>query len=346
MKNKNYIGLIGRHLSGNINAEDKAELMAWVEADDANRKFFDEMARLWGISAEYEEEPLEVDTAAAWAALESRLEEEPGKQNEQPPSGSGRGEGKIVRIGPLRRLLQYAAAALLLLAGGYWLFFSAGEQTAPMVSIQTAAGERQEISLPDGSMIALNENSELAYPADFTERRVLLTGEAFFEVTKLNGKPFTIEAEGTATTVLGTAFNVRAYPGEEEVAVSVQSGKVALQKASDEQKKVLLEAGEAGVYHKQEETVEEVPISNAASWKTQRLEFDKIKMAYVVEALERHFKVDVELANPELLNCTFIGSYPDPKLEDILAAFTFTMDMKVSREGNTIVIDGDASNCR
>lgn len=344
MENTKYTDLIGRHLSGHITAGERAELMAWVEADGANRAFFDEMIRLWSVSGEYEEEPFPADAQKAWAAFEQKLEQRfPLNGGASPEKAAP--EAKIARMRPLRVALRYAAAIVLLLSAGYWLFIAESGSDSQVAIIQAGAGEQRELELPDGSTVVLNENSELVYAQAFKERRVKLSGEAFFQVAKLNGKSFTIDAEGTTTTVLGTSFNVRAYPSEEKVEVSVKTGIVALQKAKDNQQKVILEADQAGAYDKQKEVVQKTLISNADAWKTSRLDFDSIPLSAVVEALERYFNADIEVANPQLLNCTFKGQFQKPELKEVLDALAFTMVLEVEKQNGIYRLSGDASGC-
>lgn len=345
MKNTKYTDLIGRHLSGNIEAGEKAELMAWVGADSANKAFFDEMVRLWRVSEGYEEEPFAVNTETAWAAFEEKLEKRfPAATGATTEKGSP--EARVVRMNPLRMALRYAAAAAVLLAAGYWILFPGAGSGAGMISLRTGAGEKSEVTLPDGSTVLLNERSELTYAKPFEERKVTLVGEAFFQVARVDGKSFAIEAEGATTTVLGTSFNVRAYPSESKVEVSVKTGKVALRKTGDESRQVILEAGQAGAYNKQENTVGETLISNADAWKTSRLEFDSIPMSAVVEALERYFDIDIEVANPRILKCTFQGRFEKPELQQVLQTLEFTMMLEADKQNGTYVLaGGDASLC-
>ena len=81
---------------------------------------------------------------------------------------------------------------------------------------------------PDGSIVTLNRNSKLIFPKHFTKnvREVTITGEAFFDVKPNTSKPFIINAGNVQVKVLGTSFNVCAYPGTETVEVVVESGKV------------------------------------------------------------------------------------------------------------------------
>ena len=346
MDNKNYMDLIGRYLSGGITAAEKAVLMAWVEESSANRKFFDEMIQLWSVSSHYEDEPFNTDVEAAWSTLEHKLEQ---RSSGGKAGISGQtGGAKVLRMGPMSRMLRYAAAIALLLAAGYWVLnrFDTNPEVQ-VAEVRTGLGEQQEVILPDGSKVLLNENTQITYAEPFEERRVQLSGEAFFEVQKMNGKPFSIEAEGSTTTVLGTSFNVRAYPQDEKVVVSVRTGKVALEQSGNAARKVLLEPGETGVYIKAEEVVEETAVSNPDSWKTQRLDFDSVRLEEAVEAVERYFNAEVEVGNAQLLNCHFTGHFVQPKsLQEVLEAMAFTMDLQVAQQEGVFYLKGDASRCR
>lgn len=342
MDNAKYMDLIGRYLSGGLEPAEKEQLMAWVEQSSANRKLFDELIQVWSISGRYEDEPFQADVESAWLSLENKMDQQ-AAQTTTRHAGA-----RIVPLWQPRKLLRYAAAIALLLAAGYWALNRSGAGSeVQMVEIGAGAGERREVALPDGSRVILNENTRLAYAEPFEERRVLLWGEAFFEVEKMNGKPFAIEAEGATTTVLGTSFNVRAYPGEGEVKVSVRTGKVALEQSGNAASKVLLEPGESAVFIKAREVVEEVAISNADAWKNRQLDFNSVRLEEVVEAVERFYGINVEVVNPQLLNCRFNGLFAGPEsLGEVWAAMDYTMGLRIEKKNNVYYISGDASRCQ
>lgn len=311
--------------------------MRWVEADPANQRVLEEAEKLWSITETVDVPDFSAGKPAAWNLLEERLAPEHGTH-----------EAPVIELFAWKAYLRYAAAAVFLLLGGYWLYWNSGlvEHTPVYAMVQTAGEEERTITLPDGSTVVLNENSTLRYPQDFDVREVELTGEAFFEVVKRNGMAFTILSEGAQTTVLGTSFNVRAYPDEPEVTVTVETGKVEVAAVQKEAEKVLLIPGKSGRYDKMLEKVEEAPVSNALAWKNDRLLFNNQPLGEVAKAIERYFGQKVVLANDQLANCRFMGEFPNPKLREMLDAIAFTMELEIVEENGQIVIKGDAAYCQ
>ncbi|MEM9260428.1 MAG: FecR domain-containing protein, partial [Bacteroidota bacterium] len=203
---------------------------------------------------------------------------------------------------------------------------------------------------PDGTKVWLNESSQLSYAEQDGERQVVLTGEAYFDVVTDSTRAFRIFAGDAITTVLGTAFNVRAYPAEESVEVTVTEGRVALEEANVEktavattEKRVELTAGKRGVYAKQVIEVEEEVVApeNALAWKERQLNFNGVPLSEVVRDLNHYYNIDIKLANANLEPCELIGVYDnDPQLEmmiQIIEGFGFN----VTEEDNSYIISGE-----
>ncbi|KGE87105.1 MAG: FecR domain-containing protein [Phaeodactylibacter xiamenensis] len=337
MDQSDYLELIGRYLSGDISEAEREALMRWVEADSANRAVLEEAEKLWSVAASYEMPDFSAGKPAAWDLLEERI-----------GAAEKTGEAKVIGLSTLKLYLRYAAAAVLLLLGGYWGYWYSGliDHSPVFAEVQTADKEEQTLTLPDGSTVVLNENSSIRYAKDFKQREVRLTGEAFFDVVKQDGAIFTIFSEGAQTTVLGTSFNVRAYPDEPEVTVSVATGKVEVASVDKEEEKVLLVPGASGQYNKMLDKVREAPVSNAMAWKENRLQFDNQPLGQVASAIERYFGKKVVLTNEQLANCRFMGDFPNPKLQELLDAMAFTMELEIVEENGQIVIKGNGDYCR
>jgi transmembrane sensor len=332
--------LIAKYLSGNIARKEKQKLFAWMENSEANQKFFDEMVHLWKVSADYEEEPFQADVSKAWVRVEKQLE------RGIPSRISGRKSAKIIPLSNSKRLLSIAAVLLFLLGIGWWWFSGKDAANSGQVIIAAGRGEKKELKLPDGSKVWLNENTKIAFQKDFEKRQLDLVGEAFFEVVKMEKKPFEIFCDASRITVLGTSFNVRNYPREDQVEVSVQRGIVALWKMNSFVPPTILEAGESGVFDKKYSKVQKArqQISNAASWKTQRLVFNDSPMPEVIKTLERHFDVTIKTANDNILNCTFtnIGAFKPADLNVIFEVFNFSMQLEAVRlENGTYLLKGE-----
>lgn len=329
-----YIDLIAKYLSGNINADEREKLLAWVAASNANRAYFDEIAQLWEASPEYDDAftpPDEAGIEKAWMAVEQRV--------------AGAGYTATIRhLSFGKVLLRAAAVILLLISATYWLWHSSESAGDDLVAISTGPGEKKTIELPDGSTVWLNEQSRLSYQTGFEQRQVSLEGEAFFEVRKANGKTFTIQSGDALTTVLGTSFNVRAYPAESNVEVAVKTGKVELKSSNSTDNKVLLKPGDTGIFEKSRQAVRTVESTNENSdaWKTRSLRFDNATVAEVISVLQRYFEVEIEVSNEAVLKCRFnMATQQNPELDHIFTLMDFTMAIKAKGQHKKFLLNGD-----
>lgn len=139
----------------------------------------------------------------------------------------------------IRRLMTLSAAAIILtcLVAGFLFKDELLDHllSSSNVLVETKPGERLKLTLPDGSNVTLNAGTRLSYPQRFNHKKrevVLLSGEAYFDIKHDIKKPFIVNADKTRTTVLGTAFNIRAYSFIGDVTVTVASGKVAVNSQS------------------------------------------------------------------------------------------------------------------
>lgn len=328
-----YAELTGKRLTGEITPEEQKELSDWLEADGENQSFASDLEEVWTVSGSAAHEPFEANMESAWAKIDAALGEEVAA-----PSA------KVVPMSKRFSRWSLAAAILALLAVGLW-WMNQGETvvTPTYVEIQTGEDERRDVTLPDGSTIVMNENSILSYEEKFEKRNVTLVGEAFFDVERMEDSPFTISSGNATTTVLGTSFNVRAYPEEANVEVSVKTGKVALAVKEKKEASVILEAGAAGVVKKAEAKVETVELdnANADAWRTMKLEFDDVMMKDVITTLERYFDTDIEVSNEMLFECTYTSEFDKPDLDGILYIIGSTLNFEVEQENGRYLLRGE-----
>jgi len=167
-----------------------------------------------------------------------------------------------------------------------------------------------------------------------------LEGEAFFKVAKKEGATFEIYAADSKTTVLGTQFNVRAYPSEQFVEVAVEEGKVLVESDKFTESKAILTKKEYAIYTKASQEVQKAvgTQANAAAWKKRKLDLREARMEQAIIALERYFSVDIIVENADILNCNWgktIGTVSDPDLKDILETIKFTTGTSYKKTGNT-----------
>lgn len=335
MEDAKYLDMMAKYLSGNLSAPERAELFAWVEQREANRKFFDEMIQLWSISNDYADEPFEADIEEAWERLDDRL-----SGRKEPAASGAAPSGKIYRLSNYRRWLRYAAVILMLLTLGAWLWVDPFDWRLQTVATADAAAA-EALTLPDGSTIWLNAHTTLAYRWPFWQRNVQLEGEAFFEVQKAEERPFTILSGETRTTVLGTSFNVRAYADEAVVEVTVKSGVVRLEDRNEPDRELLLEAGNAGIFdgRTQEMKIVEAEGTNADAWKTRRLEFEETPLVEVIPVLERYYGVKIEVENESILRCPLNFKGMSPRLGNLMETIEFSLnDVQTERLNDSLYL--------
>ncbi|WP_264791670.1 FecR family protein [Aureispira anguillae] len=328
-KNDNkYLHLLNKVLANKASTSERDLLEEWIKSKEENKAFVEEITKVWDWSEHYAED-LSIDTNSAWDKLVTKI-------NQEPPV-----KHTIVRS--LRSWTAAAAMVGLLALSFWWAYQNDKVVEAPMAQIETGKKEQKEITLPDGSVVVLNEGSSLSYKEDFKTRKVHLEGEAFFEVTKQNGASFEIITTTTKTTVLGTSFNVRAYQ-DKDVEVAVLTGKVAVEGLKGSQEKVFLLPNETAIYDVKANTIEkETQMGvNSIAWKTQELVFDNTQWMEVIETLEQYFDVEIE-SDEKLLNCYYTGQFKDPNLGQIFEtiAFTFPTDLKVEEVDKKYILSGE-----
>lgn len=257
-------------------------------------------------------------------ALATRLDAE---------SGDQKGQVQPLRPQPWKavsRTFRIAASVLIVMGIG---FYAWKHNFLPFfgntVSVATGKGERKEIKLPDGSMVWLNESSRMEYPSHFeahSRKVMLLEGEAYFDIERDESKPFFVEASGTTTRVLGTAFNIRSYHFLKSILVTVTRGKVEVQKAgggTGPDKKILL-PNEQVYYDIKTREIKKVAVNsaNAVAWKEGKLLFDNESFANVIAILENKFDVKIraeESIRQYHMSAEFTSTDSLPRILDLLS---------------------------
>ncbi len=299
--------LIGKYLNEELSAKEREELMAKVNEKPEYEAYFKEMHLLWETVEEVEDD-FEVDTDVAWEAFEEKLDSQ---------------EEKETPVISFRPLLMRVAAAVILLAVGSYLFWPFSEETVQtFVEHTSGVNETMEVNLPDGSMVLLNKRTTIAYTGDAEKRELKLNGEAFFEIATDSLRPFKIFANDTETTVLGTSFNIRAYPDEDEVEIVVESGKVKFNEVMEQASPVFLKKGDQAVFKIAKKKIEqkEVVDPNTVAWKTKEFVFQNTPFKKVKEVIERYYDIHIKLENNALNDCGISSNrkFENPSREEMI----------------------------
>lgn len=240
------------------------------------------------------------------------------------------------------------AALLLLALGIYWINYrKAGNrhatETVTFQSATTGARQLLKLQLHDSTVVWLNSASRLRYPPRFAGslREVYLDeGEAFFQVAHDAEKPFIVHSGPTHTRVLGTEFNVEAYPGEQELKVSLLSGKVQFWHTGSAP--ALLKPGGMAVFNRDSREVKigETGQENITEWTKGATVFNKVSLRYAVLRLaarngwQVQFRAPATLLDTQQISAVFYRETPEQMLSSIL----FTQGLHHKLDDHLLII--------
>lgn len=205
-------------------------------------------------------------------------------------------------------------------------------------------GKTFKVQLSDGSLVHLNAGSQLKYPEHFTEseRKVYLQGEAYFEVTNNKDKPFVVQTFDTDIQVLGTKFNVSAYPDEKLVATVLVEGSVKVsEKESNKNTNVILLPGQLALWNKTTEkmNITKVDVEDFTSWIEGKLVFESKTFEEMLRVLQRKYNVSIENRYNELNTGRYRGRFEDESIEQIMKTFAKSRLFSYTIKNNTLIID-------
>ena len=232
-------------------------------------------------------------------------------------------------------------------------YFNVPDQSGKSASINyieksNPRGQKLSIFLSDGSKVILNSESKLTYPEEFTEnaRTLYLEGEAFFEVAHDKDRPFTVTSGTIATTALGTSFNVRAYPEEATVQVSLATGKVKVKGKKDSNnftnnKLLILDPGEGVTYDKASKILNKgyFDVKKSLAWKEGIIYFKDANFDEIIGKLERWYGVEFEIINGKNEVWHYTGEFNNESLENVLMGIGFSKSFKYEIKDENVIIN-------
>lgn len=322
--------IIIRYLDGSATLIEKKELMQWLQSSDKNQCNFMELRDLWFSCDAALSNDKEVDMAL------NRLRKRIHQTNYNQTSN------KHITFG----WQQIAAVFLVLISLGYAIYTRYTVSHLPAeISIQnqliTAIGSKGRFVLPDSSVIWLNSGSKLTYPESFEKdcRKVILEGEAYFQVTENKTKPFIVKAGEVNINVLGTSFNISNYPASSTIETVLLSGSIDAE-MNTTGKKIRLTPDQLLTYQKatKETAVGITSPKYHIDWIKDRLVFDYDRLSDIIISLEGWYAVEIDcpktFADEQRLSFTIRGE----NLEEILHSMSFIIPMKYTIENNKVKI--------
>jgi transmembrane sensor len=263
--------------------------------------------------------------------------------------------------GLLRQFTRIAAAVVIAisLTGGLFLLFrqpSPRKTASKNITLTTQDGQVKNIVLADGTHILLNGGSSLRFPENFNgdTREVYLDGEAFFDVSKDNVRPFIIHSPLVSTTVLGTSFNMRSASREQVAAIAVATGKIkvaindgilagdaakaaqAVTTVTPGQEAVYLSRDPAGIQKKQVNT------AGIGAWKDHWFYYDQTPLKEILADLQRCYGLHFNVMDPAVLNCTYSATFKNISTNSILQTLTLMGHVNFKKKDALIEVTGTA----
>lgn len=275
-------------------------------------------------------------------------------------------------VKPVRRLqpwmwLSAAAIAGLIFGMTGWRLFVKQEQRFDQQLI-TKAGMLTKVVLPDGSLVWLNAGSKLDYNKNWHDsktREVILSGEAFFDVVKKDGQPFIIHTTLMDIRVLGTSFNVKAYPGDATAETALLTGKVAVVLKKNKGRTVLLQPNQKLVVPQSTATkaTDDIHTVNTpgdndtlayhigpvnidrkdnvvmeTSWREGKLAFSDQTFRDIATQLERWYGITVVFQEPALEKTRFTGTFREEPLARVMMALQLSAPFNYKIQQDTLMI--------
>jgi ferric-dicitrate binding protein FerR (iron transport regulator) len=312
---------IAKYLLGECTPEEVQVLDAWRKENLENETMFESVRSVLEHTAKKHTSAM-VDASLAWEKVSEQI------------------NTKVVPLRPAYGTWLRAAAAIVILAGIGLLFNLLQTEQIEL----EAQHEVKATSMPDRSVVTLNKNSLLSYSEHYgeEERRVKLTGEAFFEVEK-SSTPFVIEAGNARVKVVGTSFNVKAHPADSMVQVTVESGVVRLYPAHNESAFIELKAGEAGTYKERDQQVIRLDdhIPAYSFWRDQTLKFKRTKMKQVVKVLNEIYEVKIKVNDEAINECLLTATFEDDDIDAVLIVISEIFDLEIEKDGKKYKLKGE-----
>lgn len=205
-------------------------------------------------------------------------------------------------------------------------------------------GQKFRITLSDGTKVWLNSGSRLRFPKNLNtsaqNRMVYLEGEAYFDVTKDEKRPFIVNAENLDIKVLGTQFNVSAYKSDGEISTTLVEGSVNVYENSNPDTKILLSPNYQAAFIKENGslTKQKVDVRTYTSWMENRLIIDNLSFEQIIQKLERAHNVSIINTVDSLNNEMFKGEFENERIETILNTIASSTPFTYKIEDNVITI--------
>lgn len=318
--------LIAKYVSGEASESERFDLEQLLKTDPELEQRYRLVKEEWETSGALSHSITPFDMERGWETLSQKI-----KLAEENESVQHRSQFSL-------KWVYRVAAVLVVTLIPLWIFFTF-QGGGKVLSVETG-DQPKDVVLPDGSKVFLNTSSRIAYSDDFQNRKIELTGEAFFDVKHDPLHPFIVTNPSFTVKVIGTSFNVSSYPDQTEAVVTVSSGTVNFSGKSSHI--LCLTRGQSGKLDKMKQKLSfsDSAEVNALAWRTGQMNFNDAPLNMVSKVIRSYFGKEVILTDPALGNCRFTGTFNRPEEKEVIEVLKNTLSVKIIQTGKQIVISG------
>ncbi len=362
MSQERFWLLIAKKIAKEANEQELVELNQCIQEHPEWQFAVQNLENIWQI-------PVPIDETAADDAFMLHLNKL--AENKQVDLLSNHSDSLDLQINNsvpfIPRWAYYAAASLILMAGVLYFFAKSpsvntiAKNLPELNEISTRLGSKSQVKLPDGSIVWLNAGSKLEYAKDFgkSTREVTLIGEGYFDVVKNKDVPFIINTQSIRIKVLGTVFNVKAYPEDKQTETSLIQGRIEVTIKNRPDDKIILspneklivenELIEAASKQKTTDLIPTVSINKLKfitpdstiaenQWVENKLVFRDQTFEELAKMMERWYNVKLEIQSDALKSTRMNGNFEKESIDQAIEALKLIIPFKTNQKGNTIII--------
>lgn len=298
--------LIAKYLAGEASPEEAIMLDDWKKQSPANEQYFVSCSEALQQTTHL---PIDTNTLYKRVKVQANIN---GK--------------KVIPLSSFFTPIRIAASLLIFSIIGLTIYIVTKQQSLAPEKTYAAGNQSTSEQLADGSMVTLNKQTKLTLVEGFNgnQRKLILEGEAYFEVVHNAEKPFTIDAGGIEITDIGTAFNIKANPQSDSVVIYVTEGIVNLTTANDA---IQLTANQTALFIRSQHTLRTLNQydQNNTAYRTKKFQFKAQKLQTVLAHLNQVYDQQITLNNPTLSNCLITVDFSNETPETIAAIISETL---------------------
>ena len=323
--NSKKIKIIKNFFSKSFTDEELKNLFLWFNSKKGYKEIIDSLDKNWE-SFEYNDTQMSMDSSKMLRKIKNGIQSE-----------------KTIQLkNNFTKFLHYASLIAIIIGFTAIIIYIFNNKPSKKsysdfyTSIITESGQRSKVVLPDSSIVWLNSSTTLSYNYSFKDKRIIfLNGQAFFQVTRNENRPFLVQCGDIKIKVLGTKFDVNGYPENDKISVVLESGSVLLSQGQGTLN-YKLTPGEEADYDicKKDISIHDTDVKKYTSWKDGKLIFRNDPMKLVLKKLERWYNIKIEVKDSEVYNTIFTGTINNESYQQIFKLIEYSCSVNCDIQTN------------